>query len=168
MAKEMSRINLAIWTVVNTKAKKNCKDAVKEVEAAGYVISKDGHKGMTVSNPRTKRFVYVDYNWRNIEYINYGWYAGQRRQLTAEFDFVGCLEKPYNTEYHNFHDDRSKAYQKYDILQRAKRDVDYEARQIAECEKQLKQLQARLMSATEAKVRDEFKLAEVRKELGLA
>jgi hypothetical protein len=171
MAKAMNNkdeLNKAIYKVL-TELKRDCLEEHKMVKKAGYVIEK-GRKCFIVSNPETRREIYI-----SERYIVHGWYRPAHRSMfrygQCKFDFVACLEKPINAEYWrdlHYFQERSKAYEKYDRLQIAKRNVEYEAKRIAECEKQLKELQARLMQATEAKVRDEFKLAEIRKELGLA
>ena len=176
-ATEMNRaeLNKAIYTVL-TELKRDCLEAHKMVKKAGYVIEK-GRKSFIVINPETRREVYVaDPVWRadHGRVIVHGYYRVHRSHFRfgqeCKFDFVACLEKPMNIEYWNNlnYPEKSKAYEKYDKLRSAKWNVKYEADRIAECEKQLKELQERLMKATEAKVRDEFKLAEVRKELGLA
>ena len=177
-ATEMNRaeLNKAIYKVL-TSLKRDAKEEHKLVKQAGYVIEK-GRKSFIVSNPETRRSVYISEaaRWGRNSYIIHGYYTVHRSKfdyLNCKFDFVGCLEKSMNTVYWNsgeyrYNGNRSKAYVRYDELKSVKRSVKYEADRIAEYEKQIKELQDKLMKATEQKVRNEFKLAEVRKELGLA
>lgn len=177
-ATEMNRaeLNKAIYKVL-TELKRDCLEEHKMVKKAGYVIEK-GRKSFIVSNPETRREVYVaEPVWRSDRgrCIVHGWYKAHRSTFRygqeCKFDFVACLEKPMNREYWqdlSNSNRKSKAHERYQELHSAKWDIDWEAKKIAEYEKQIKELQARLMQATEAKVRAEFKLADVRKELGLA
>lgn len=171
-----AELNKAIYVVL-TQLKRDAKEAHKVVKQAGYVIEK-GRSSYIVSNPETKRSIYIgDAYGRGNLCVVHGWYKVHRSVFKGsgecKFDFVGCLEKPMNTVYWNsgeysYNGNRSKAYVRYDELKSARWSVKYEADRIAEYEKQIKELQDKLMKATEQKVRDEFKLAEVRKELGLA
>ena len=178
MARTNEELNKAIWKVLNTQYKKDAKEAFKLVEENGYKVWKNGSSTWTVNNPHTGKCIHLEHSYYRSK-LFYGNYTTQVesfrdskdfKRVAEKFDFVNCLKTPYNKVYYDMlysMDNKSKSYDKYDRLKSAKWYLDYETRRIAKIQEDIAKLQAELVRATESKVKDEMKLKEVRKELGL-
>lgn len=178
MARTNEELNKAIWTVLTTQFKKEAKEAFKTVQDNGYEVHKNGCGTWSVGNPHTRKFIHIEYgNYRTrLYYGNYTtqcktWKTPEQQRVVAEkFDFVNCLRTPQNNAYYeavNGQYEESKAKQKYHELKSVKWSLNYENQRIAKIQADIAKLQAELISATESKVKDEMRLQNKRKELGL-
>lgn len=180
MARTNEELNKAIWTVLTTQFKKEAKEAFKTVQDNGYEVYKNGCGTWTVGNPHTKKFIHIEYgkyNYRTcLFYGNYTtqsktWKTAEQERIVAEkFDFVNCLRTPQNSAYYEARSkcyEESRAKQQYNELKSAKWSLDYENKRIAKIQADIAKLQAELISATESKVKDEMRVQNKRKELGL-
>lgn len=177
-----AQVNEAIYEVCVHQFKKDAKESHAIVEAAGYEISKyDGD--WRFYNAETDRRVYMHvvrrYNDYGADYISgngntYDRRGGWRIKASKKFDFVGYLDKPLNEEWARMHSWMFSA-NRYETqaskLNSARRDLKYYTEQIASVqealEKQVAELQRKLVYYSEQKVKAEMRLQEVRKELGL-
>ena len=179
------QVNAAIWTVLRTQYKKEAKEAFDIVKAAGYEYEKL-NGAFTVRNPETRKRISLQtggYSWRDNEYvqITYGYYMCQVTKFTGvdryknakeKFDYVNCLNTPINdvywTEVKSSTYDSSTAVAKYDRIQSCKRRIKWREEDIEKIQKQLIELQEKLVRLGAEKMAAEQNLRAVRKELGLA
>jgi len=171
-------LNNAIWTVLTTQFKKEAPKAFEMVKAAGYEYSKN-NGSFEVYNPRTKRRVHLydrGYGRYAATYVSHGYYECQQSKITnwnnCRFDFVGCLEKPLNDEWHRFESQASRSVSKsrsqYERLSMKKSMVRSYEKDIDRIKEKMAELQEQLIKATERKVSYEREVVECKKELGLA
>lgn len=166
-----TEVNAAIFTVLKEQFKKNCKEAHKIVEAAGYTIQKNnGH--YEVFNTETKRWIWLQDGYR-CTYIYHGAYMNQKAKLTnwndCKFDFVGCLDKPQNRDYYTEPAcNVSKAHANGNDLRWKKSYIKSDEEALQRIQEQMQTLQRELIRVTERKVRHEQELKDFRVKLGLA
>ena len=163
-------LNEAIWKVIKNKYKKDAKEAHEMVSAFGYDIYKsDGH--YTVRNENTHKSIYIYWDsYRKYSIQLGGQWKDQLKDKPCKVDFVGCLEKPINKEYRttNYYPHQSPAVDKYDRIQRMKRDVEWENGQIAEIKKKIESLQDSLIYHARKQKDCENTLRQYKQELHLA
>jgi len=165
-----NELNKAIIKVLTTTFKKDALDAHKALSEAGYTIEK--YSGAWhVTNPTTNRSVYI----ANRTYGGYiihgamnnakGDYKGNTTKLFL-FDFVGCLNKPWNVEYSIA---RRLKYQptkdKYDRILEAKRHIKYTAACVIEYNKKIAELQNVLKYYKDEYQKAKANLTKVRQEV---
>lgn len=172
-------LNKAIWKVLVTKFKKDAKEAFEMVQDNGYEVCKNGCGTWTVTNPQTKKFIYLSYrnSYRIKSILYYGNYTSQSVQIgykeentiAAEFDFVNCLATPINKVWEEMRRKAniSKSLEAYNKLESAKWRRDYEEKQIEWLQAEIAKLQKELVRHAGFKVEAEQKVTEVRRELGL-
>jgi len=185
-------LNAAIASVIRNSSKRDCKDAHKIVEAAGYHTFKN-HGQWIVSNRETGKSVRADSRWsyRKEHYVYRVCMTGRqyREQEVSRLsiiDFVAFLEKPVNKVYQDM--DRaswswrgytSKSQQQYDRLTDAKWDIKRDVECIENAHRRMdeamQKLQAEIKKCqndiayyTEKQVKDNEKLQALRVELGLS
>lgn len=151
----------AIYEVLDTRYKKDAKEAHALVESYGYKIH-SAKRGYTVRNPETGR---------ELE----GWFSRQ-------FDLLGFLNKPMNYDYRIAQQVQGKrigkAQERFLEVHWAKREVDRYDRYIKECKddiahymKQIEKRQEQILSyklqQQNAEQEVEKYRAELREEYGL-
>lgn len=173
------KLNAAIGIVVTSKFKKDAPEAFAVVAKAGYECFKNGSSEWEIYNPATKRRIWLTTarrGWGSDVRIIHGMYCNNVANFDTEdaaiskFDFVGCLDKPLNTEYYRCTrlDGKKTAVEKYDELKFKKRmmlSYDEDLTKIAE---KIKKLQDELVRAACRRESYSRELADLRKELGLA
>ncbi len=172
---EKQNLNNCIKHVLLTQFKKDMyKDAIKQVEDAGFTIVKV-QGGYEVENKRTDRWV------RIVSGSRYTYIHNNKKTVTVRwdepilFDFVNFLNKELNMawaelQWHSW--DNPVGLNKYrDMASRltsAKWDKNYYEKQIKETRQKIAELQAGLEDKIRKAVKAEERLNEVRKELGLS
>lgn len=165
-------LNEAIYKVMTTQYKKDAKEEHKMVEAAGYEIYKsDG--SFTVRNDETHRELCIDYKGYYSVLYTRSRSIRFRKNEGLKFDFVGYLSKPRHDindflDKDGYYKDRSKALQKYQMLERAKHHVEYEKNQLEEIKKKIASLQNELVRTAKFVVKAEADVNETRVKIGLA
>ena len=172
---DKATVNKAIRDVIINQYKKNCKEAHQLVEDAGYKITKiEG--GWRVDNLETGKFVYLnfkDYNWRKgyalyrCTYYGKTAYVNYSDEAECKFDFVNCLDLNRRRYYECASSNKETAVSKYRRLHSAKWSINYDKKRLAETQKKIEELQKDLVRYAKEIVRDEARLEEVRKEIGL-
>lgn len=164
-------LNEAIYKVIETQFKKDMGEALRIVEGAGYKVSKWDSR-FYVKNTTTGREVclrecykgYAVHGNGNVK-CKFSWDG------KCLIDFIGYLNKPFNTEWYKVQamrsDWRSATWYKWDRLRSAKQCIKYEKDNIEKVKKDIANLQKRLENAIRSQVRYEQSLVEVRKELKL-
>lgn len=180
-------LNEAIFYIITHNIpKKDMKERVRLVKKAGYEVYKGGRKNWVVNNPVTQKYVSADVRWREVTLYNNGRFSysinTEGCQSTTEYwdrchvDFVGILTKPVNKDWLwelNYKNSfgywwyRTPTQQKFDRLKSAKSSVRYRAKDIKETQKQIEELQRKLIRLAGDKVNAENNLNDVRKQLGL-
>ena len=165
-----TELNKAIYTVITTQYKKDCREAHKAVEDAGFKIRKI-RGGYEVVNTKTNRDLYTSRSnrWGGGLFLHYNWYK-RKIKLTENFDFVNCLNTPYNeiNEQDNPWIRAPKtAKEKHDRIKSMKWDVEYHERNYERALAQIQKLQRELVHEAEQKLLAEQKLETYKKELGL-
>lgn len=165
MDREM--VNAAIRTVLTTQFKKNCKDAHKLVESCGYEISKNCGD-WEIRNNVTKRCVCLG------SYIHFNPYQNglrNRRPNIDKFDFVGCLEKPYNKDYWNdvlgYQRGESKSVRRYESLRFDRWCAGRNSEKVRETLAEIEVLQRKLIDLVRDEQTSWDRYNESRKRLGL-
>ena len=171
-------LNKAIWKVLNSKFKKDAKEAFKMVEDAGYEVYKDGWGYWVVANRENHRFIHLqDNRYRTI--IQHGPYVTHTHRCTEKetyaieitFDFVGCLEKPVNQTWYDLRNGRKNkltAVDKYNEIKFQKRMAESYAEDIEKTKKQIEKLQAELVRQATCKAQYEAKVQASKVKFGLA
>lgn len=169
-------VNEAIWKVLNTKFKKDAKDAFELVESAGYSVYKDGCGQWNVCNSHTNRVVYLNQFSRRA-FIQHGPYFNSRcrRFLTSKemlnkriaFDFVGCLEKSVNSFWSNDNKSKNTAIEKYSRIRDEKYMIRSYERDIDNIKHKIEALQDELIRCGAHIKSHENDLKSLRKEYGL-
>lgn len=166
-----AELNKAIYKVISSRFKKDCAEAYKAVTAAGYTISK-WHGNFEVKNEATRRSIWLsgDYN----QFLHYGWYDCQKKRIEKinlfAFDYVNCLNTPVNSDWYEhvrWYGEQRPTREKYDCLKSARWNRDYDKRRLNDLQKQIAELQERLISAAQDVSKSEQKLKDVKRELGL-
>lgn len=167
-----AELNKAIYTVITSRFKKDCAEAYKAVIAAGYSIIK-GDRSFTVKNEKNNRYIYITGSYR--PFLHYGWYECQKGRIGEDvdlfaFDYVNCLNTPVNHAWYKdvkHYAEHKPTRDKYDELKSARWSRDYDINRLDDLQKQIADLQKRLISAAQAVSRSEQKLKDVKRELGL-
>ena len=167
-----TELNNALFTVMTTQFKKNMREEVATVEAAGYKVEKYGGV-YRVRNPKTDKVVYIDGKCRSYVHTN-----GNAKGVEVvvwkndcRVDFVGMLEKPINTEWNELYWRQAGATnyrQKADRLIHARRNVEWKKQDIERRKEQIRSLQEAILRDLHYEAEYEARLTAVRKELGLA
>lgn len=182
-------LNQAIFYIITHNIpKKEMKEQVKLVKNAGYRIEKGGRHNWYVENPVTRKYVSADVGYSEITLYNNGRFAYKIDihdcQYRTEYwerchtDFVGIIDKPVNNDWLWVLDHKdigtvrcwwrnTPTQQKCERLKTAKHYVGYRVRDIKETQKKIEELQKELIRLAGEKVKEEQRLNEVRKELGL-
>lgn len=162
-------INDAIYAVITTKFKKDMKEAKKVVRGAGYTITKCYGSYWTVNNPVTGKYVYLsndEYYYKTFDIR--GKRIKVKRGEDCKIDFRAALDKPINKEWEALRwIERRPTKKKYERLNSAKYSLRWRKQELAETQKKIAELQARLIRETRSIVEAENKVSEVRNELGL-
>lgn len=175
---DRNELNNAIFNVLYYQFKKDCKVSHDIVEQAGYKISKfNGH--FNIKNEATDRCVWIEHG-SYTSYIKR--FSNSNKDVRIEgytfsctkFDFVGYLEKPrnevwwdiINSDYYGL-GRRGTGYWKRERLRTAKNSVKYRKEDIEKIKGQIAKLQEALEKEIRYEIEAEYKLEEVRKELGL-
>lgn len=163
-------INEAIYKVITTKYKKDMTEAKKIVRGAGYTITKCYGNYWDVSNPATGRVVYLtndNYSYKGFR-INYGKTIAVKRGEDCKIDFRAALDKPLNKEWQSLRWVETRpTKKKYEKLNSAKYSLKWRKQELAETQKKIAELQARLIRETRSIVNAENEVNNVRRELGL-
>ena len=170
--KNNTELNKQIFIVCTTQFKKDAKATHEYVERAGFKISKWGGS-FKVEDPKTYRWIGIEEcrDYRGTFYYIIGGAKGNIRKnpdVVQKFDFANCIITPRNTAYRNvLWADERPTITKYNKIVYAKDRVKYDKEEIERIQKEINKLQFKLQLAIESKVKEEIKLNEVRKELGL-
>lgn len=167
-----TELNNALFKVMTTQFKKNMREAVATVEAAGYKVEKFGGV-YRVRNPKTGKVVYIDGKYRSYVRTN-----GNAKDVEVivwkndcRVDFVGMLEKPINTEWNKLYWTQAgitNYWHKANRLINARRNVEWKKQDIERRQEQIRNLQEALLRDLRYEAEYEARLTAVRKELGLA
>mgnify|MGYP002525919361 CR=1 FL=1 len=185
-------LNAAIASVIRNSSKRDCKDAHKIVEAAGYHTFKN-HGQWIVSNRETGKSVRADSRWsyRKEHYVYRVCMSGRQYREhevsnLSVVDFVAFLQKPINEVQQNidraswsWYGHNSKSQQQYDRLTEAKWQVKRDGERIEEARRRMDEAMQKLQAEmkrcqddiayyTEMQIKDNDKLQSLRVELGLS
>ena len=165
-------INRAVYTVLNTTLKKNCKWAIKILEDVGYEVVKTGAKyGLGVCNLKTGRYVYIcgRNSYRQTTNIFHHTYHTTTTRHPEKFDYFDCLNTAPNYPYweHLANLRRNETQYRLYRLKEAKRTIAYQESAIQETLKKIEDLQQTLIREAQWLEQKKANLIEVRKELGL-
>lgn len=172
---EKQELNNCIKHVLLHQFKKDMdKDAIKQVEDAGFTIVKV-QGGYEIKNKKTDRWVRIQsgsrytYIHNNMKTVTIRW------DEPILFDFVNFLNKELNMawaelQWHGWNNPvgLNKYRDMASRLTSAKWDKNYYETQIKETRQKIAELQAGLEDKIRKAVKAEERLNEVRKELGLS
>lgn len=170
-------LNKQIYIVLTTKYKKEAKEAFNYVEACGYKVSKNGNGTWTITNPHTDKSVWTSeekYSWKgNYRTFYYGIYEKTTCRLNDKIDFVNCLKIARNDDWidicnKSYWCSVSPAVQTYqNRIRSAKRMAQSYREDIEKYQKQIAELQEKMMRASVIAAEYDAKVAAAKKELGV-
>lgn len=166
-----AELNEAIYEVITSKFKKDCPEAFKAVEAAGYRIYKSGGT-FTIRNDKTTREVYLTFgSWSEV--LHYGKYTFNTKRIKCNkdlkvFDFVTCLEKPINRDWVMVrYPEMSTLQKKKEKLEDARFHHRWAKRHLLETQAEIAKLQQKLIEYSQDVYRSSQELKACKRELGL-
>lgn len=171
-------LNKQIYIVLTAKYKKDAKEAFKYVENAGYTMYKNGDSTWTITNPHTGKSVWASeekHSWSKGTYrtFYYGIYQKTTCQLNNKIDFVNCLKIARNDDWidicnKSYWCSVSPAVQIYqNRIRSAKRMAQSYREDIEKYQKQIAELQEKMMKASVRAAEYDAKVVEAKKELGV-
>ena len=166
-------INRAVYAVISTPLKKNCKWAIKILEEEGYGVVKAGKYGLGVVNPKTGRYVCIcgRNTYKQTTNIWHHSYKTTTTKCPEKFDYFNCLNTLPNNLYWehlaNLRRDTATKARLY-RLKEAKRTIQYREQAIQETLKKIEDLQKTLIREAQWLEQQKANLTRVREELGLS